>query len=65
VKFYNGCIFYIFGFIIALFSIALGKIYGIIGLLAPWVVVGFAYLFVDAVIAELLNISEELSNRDW
>lgn len=64
-KLYNGCMFYIFGLTIALFSIVLGKVYGIVGLLAPWVVVGFAYLFVDAVIAELLNISEELSRRDW
>jgi hypothetical protein len=65
VKLYNGCLFYVFALTIAIFSIALGKIYGIVGLLAPWVVIGFAYLFVDAVIAELLNISEELSNRDW
>jgi hypothetical protein len=55
----------VFALTIAIFSIALGRIYGIVGLLAPWVVIGFAYLFVDAVIAELLNISEELSNRDW
>lgn len=65
VKLYNGCMFYVFGLTIAVFSIALGKVYGIIGLLAPWLVVGFAYLFVDAVIAEILNVAEEINRRDW
>ncbi len=63
-KLYNGCMFYVFGLTIAIFSIALGRVYGVIGLLAPWIVVVCAYLFVDAVIAELLNISEELTRRD-
>jgi hypothetical protein len=65
VKLYRGCMFYVLGFAIAIFSVALGRVYGIVGMLVPWIVVGFAYLFVDSVIAELLNISEELSRRDW
>jgi hypothetical protein len=43
VNVYRGCMFYLFGFLIAIFSAALGRTYGVAGMLLPWLMVGTAY----------------------
>lgn len=60
---YRGCMFYMFAFLIAVFSATLGRTYGIIGMVAPWLVVGAAYLFVDAILGGLSALVDELDAR--
>lgn len=52
-KLYRGCMFSIFGLVIASFSILLSRTYGLAGLLLPPALVGFAYLLVETIIVEL------------
>jgi len=56
---YRGCMVYLFAFLIAIFSAALGRTYGLAGMIAPWLAVGIAYLCVDAALGGLATLIDE------
>lgn len=50
---------YVFACLIAMASVALGRSFGIVGMIAPWVVVGLVYGLVDLVMGGLIALVEE------
>lgn len=51
---YRGCMMTIFISFIALVSLLFGAVLGLVGLLLPLLLVGFAYLLVNSIIVELM-----------
>lgn len=62
-RLYRGCVFVFFGLVVALFSVAFSRVFGLAGLLLPPALVGFAYIWVDSFLAELIRWDED-HNRD-
>jgi hypothetical protein len=60
---YRGCMIYLFACLIAIFSAALGRTYGLAGMIAPWIVVGIAYFCVDAVLGGVSTLLDEWDAR--
>lgn len=58
-RLYRGCMFGFFGLLIALLSFVLSRAYGVVGLLLPWLLFGFTYLWVDSFLAELIRWDED------
>ena len=61
---YRGCLFSFFGIIIGYFSILLGRAFGLIGLLMPSAMLGFAYLLVETIIVELYYFLTNQNRRE-
>ncbi len=60
---YRGCLFLFFGLVIGTFSVLMSSSFGLLGLLAPPALVGFAYILVDTIIVELYYINRDRDRR--
>ncbi|PJF24148.1 MAG: hypothetical protein CUN53_19290 [Phototrophicales bacterium] len=60
---YRGCMLYLFAFFIAVFSAMLGRSYGLVGMIAPWIAVGLVYWLVDTALLVMIGLAENISSQ--
>jgi hypothetical protein len=65
VRFYRGCMQTFLLLFVGAFSLLLSRGLGLVGLLLPWVLLGATYLFIEALIIELLYWDHDRSQDYW